>query len=119
MMFGIIRAKVTVFRVLALVFSLLCTQYLGMQHRIEHADRQVGVQSVGLSHAESGKNDSNHSCTIFDAATLADTVGASLPCMPLVLVSYALVDWRLFPSWDASITHYFQSRAPPVLLVVN
>lgn len=103
----------------ALVLSLLFAQFSGLQHRIEHAKWNDGQSIVRADVSDSAKRDLQHSCSLFDAATLADSVNAALPCPLLVAGTYLPALWILRASWDAPLLLPFRSRAPPGHLVLK
>jgi hypothetical protein len=122
---------------IVLMMALLCAQWAGQLHRIGHADGLQGFSSThqtsdwlhlartavsgtdrtfasmvddGHDHA---RHDTNHSCTLFDAAALASSVHTTpfeLPPVPNVRV---LALWTAFISWQAPFACHFSSRAPP------
>ncbi len=104
----------------ALVALVLFAQWMGLRHRIEHADLigghhvvlQAGDQSVSGQSVEYA-GDKSHSCKLFDGATLGD-------CTPLLHFPVGLQTGTqiLTPctsriSWDAPLLCHFSSRAPP------
>ena len=100
--------------IFALVLSLLFTQFLGQHHRLRHAkwDGNTLVQQIYKT-SSNGLDETNHSCIVYDAATLADTVSACV-AIPLDFTGkYLLAQAILATSWVAPFTHFFLSRAPP------
>ncbi len=98
----------TVAILLALV--LLFAQWTGMTHRIKHAPlAQVNVSAFTFQH----DSDHHHSCIIFDAAAIADTVHIPQFVTPLPPGVQVLALWMAFRSWQAPLTLHFSSRAPP------
>jgi hypothetical protein len=108
--------------ILALVFSLLFAQFSGLQHRIEHANRhddQRVSRVDSAKAADDAKKESRHSCSLFDAATLADTLDATPPCPLPAISAYIPAPWIMRASWHAPVFLPFRSRAPPAVLVLN
>jgi hypothetical protein len=106
-----------------LVIAVLFAQWMGLQHRIEHADRidnhhtaQTVVQTLSDSTSDSSTEyagDKSHSCTLFDGMALADSAPA-LPFIPMLQTSVqVLALWAAHASWDAPFLCHFSSRAPP------
>ena len=101
-----------------LMVVVLFAQWMGMRHRIEHAgwinDRpavmQIAEQTADEAQPDNGKA---HSCRLFDDATLAATVTTLPFVLPLQINVRVLALWLAFTSWDAPLTHFFFSRAPP------
>ena len=100
--------------VIAITLSLLFAQFAGQYHRIKHTQWYGGASLHRQAQPQYDNYDNkSHSCLVFDAATLADTCGA-VPSMALLLEgTHLLAQWIAFISWDAPVTHLFQSRAPP------
>ena len=103
----------------ALVFSLLFAQFSGLQHRIEHAKWNNGQSIVRADVSHNAKDDPKHSCSLFDAATLADSVNAAPPCPLPSAGAYLPALWLMRASWDAPLLLPFRSRAPPGHLVLK
>lgn len=100
---------------LLLAVAVLFAQWLGMHHRIEHADR-VHVEQVGTATHD---GDTDHSCQLYDAASLAD-MAPFFPCIaPLLASVRVLALWSAFRSWHAPLTLHFQSRGPPPSFLVT
>ncbi|WP_112990744.1 hypothetical protein [Herminiimonas fonticola] len=110
-----------------LVIAVLFAQWMGLQHRIVHADRidnQHAVRTVSQTSFASTfdstpdstteyAGDKSHSCTLFDGMALADSAPA-LPFIPLLQTSVqVLALWAAHASWDAPFLCHFSSRAPP------
>lgn len=109
-----------------LVLALLFAQWAGVIHRVVHAERMAAPakivsavkvfvgQAPPLNQSESTNQD-KHSCAAFDAATL----GASLPmpfaCLPVLPGAAVLALWSAFISWEPPLTHFYSSRAPPLV----
>lgn len=98
-----------------LALALLCTQWLGLSHRIEHAwlpaqqaaGGSTGAQNDGYGHALA------HACELFDAAAL----GAALHIAPartaLLPGTEILAPKLAFTSWAAPFLRHYATRAPP------
>jgi hypothetical protein len=106
-----------------LVIAVLFAQWMGLRHRIAHADRIDSphvVQTVEQASSDSTPDsateyagDKSHSCTLFDGMALADSA-PSLPFIPLLQTSVqVLALWAAHASWDAPLLCHFSSRAPP------
>ncbi|MFJ7567291.1 hypothetical protein ACIQW9_10070 [Herminiimonas sp. NPDC097707] len=110
-----------------LVVAVLFAQWMGLRHRIDHADRtdrQHAMQAIGAASAASSSSstlesaveyagEKLHSCTLFDGMALADSAPA-LPFIPLLQTSVqVLALWAAHASWDAPFLCHFSSRAPP------
>lgn len=101
-----------------LVALVLFAQWMGLRHRIEHADwgsiQHHQMEERGTSVAElEYAGDKAHSCILFDGMALAD--GAPLlPFSPVLQTSVrVLALWAAYISWDAPLLCHFSSRAPP------
>ena len=110
-----------------LTIALLFTQWLGLWHRVVHADRltaqnvstttfnTTSVARKPFTRSVDGSGADNHSCAAFDAATLADLLDLPHPRAKAVQPGTALLAlWVAFASWDAPLAHFFSSRAPPL-----
>ena len=100
-----------------LAVTLLFAQWLGMRHRIAHGSGPYGARH-SISASCSGLqidcgNKTRHACAAWDAATLADTVGAIPFIAPILPNAHVLALWTAFASWDAPLLCHFLSRAPP------
>ncbi|WP_076593205.1 hypothetical protein [Herminiimonas arsenitoxidans] len=103
-----------------LVVVVLFAQWMGMRHRIEHADwagnhhliahvADQGIAEPDLEYA----GDKSHSCTLYDGMALADSAPL-LPFAPVLQTSVqVLALWAAYISWDAPLLCHFSSRAPP------
>lgn len=120
-----------------LVIAMLCVQWVGMAHRIGHADR-IGATRLlagGLPAAagenlaassqgrdalaspafepQSSSSEEGHSCALLDAASL----GAGIHSRPFQLSAMpgaqVLALWAAFASWQPPFACHFSSRAPP------
>ena len=101
--------------VCAITLSLLFAQFAGQYHRIEHTQWRGDASLHRLVQLSSdGDDNKSHSCLTFDAATLADALGAAPPVALLLEGTHLLAQWIAFISWDAPVAHHFLSRAPPV-----
>lgn len=120
-----------------LVIAMLCAQWVGMAHRISHADKvgamnllagdssanaeenlaadSSGTAAVALPAFEpqTGSSEEAHSCALIDAASL----GAGIHSRPFQLLPMpgvqVLALWAAFASWQSPFTCHFSSRAPP------
>lgn len=126
---------------MVLMGVLLCAQWLGHWHRVAHgnglsafasaAQASIGMDAIPSVHAEAerhtsvgsddhgsedaSKSDHRHSCSLFDAATLASIVHSTPFELPLITSVRVLALWTAFISWQAPVTCHFSSRAPPHL----
>jgi len=107
--------------IVLLVLAVLFAQWMGMRHRIEHAgwinDRPATSQQTALDpdvqiDKQTGQK-SHHSCLLFDDATLGNTIAIIPLTLPPPTCARELALWLAFTSWDAPLTRYFSSRAPP------
>lgn len=107
-----------------LLAMLLFSQWLGMQHRIAHAGWVNGLpaamQAAGAidqgtfdSDTERHRTNKPHSCSLVDGTALADTVAVFLFIPPAPVCTLTLALWTAYRSWDAPLTRFFLSRAPP------
>lgn len=115
------RISQTILLIAMMVFALLMSQTLGMQHRLSHISTVVGEvytleangQDVQLQKLERSSDTSLHSCVLLDASSLSDCV-LYVPQLLLtsLLLSEAFVreDYR---GWFAQLRLPFLSRAPP------
>lgn len=120
-----------------LVIAMLCAQWVGMAHRISHADRlgamgllagdssgyaQENLAADGSARAgaassafetQTNAGEEAHSCALLDAASL----GAGIHSRPFQLLpipgAQVLALWAAFASWQSPFTCHFSSRAPP------
>ncbi|MFC7298520.1 hypothetical protein [Herminiimonas aquatilis] len=108
-----------------LIVAVLFAQWIGLRHRIEHADGADNLHSVQTVNTSASSNagsdapaveyagDKSHSCALFDGMALADSAPA-LPFIPLLQTSVqVLALWAAHTSWDAPFLCHFSSRAPP------
>jgi hypothetical protein len=107
-------ARIAILVALALLFA----QWVGLTHRISHAQLQAQEYSSATRSGDdsSSGNDgsAHHSCAAFDAATVGDLVHLAPFIAPLLTSAHMLASWAAFISWDAPLTRYFSSRAPPL-----
>jgi hypothetical protein len=101
-----------------LVLALLCTQWAGLLHSVTHAGWQTGyARTVSVltifSDGGNSKETLSHSCSIFDASTLADIVHVMPAPAPLLAGVQILALWSAFSSWNPPFPHHFSPRAPP------
>ncbi|MGH8809249.1 MAG: hypothetical protein ACREX0_15355 [Noviherbaspirillum sp.] len=99
--------------VLLLTIALLCAQWSGIMHRIDHAPLPH-EQHAATSIDHDDDTDARHSCVAFDAAAVADTVHLRPYLAPLLTSAQVLALWSAFASWDAPLVRHFSSRAPPL-----
>jgi hypothetical protein len=95
----------------ALAMTVLLAQWIGLHHGIRHAEWQHSLASTQPVDEESAVF---HSCLIFDAATLADSISLNPYVAPLLTGIPLVVLWAAFASWDAPLSLHFSSRAPPL-----
>ena len=107
-----------------LIVAVLFAQWMGVMHRISHADRSNGpiISIAGFDVRSAGPatdrvadgNTDNHSCTAFDAATLADALPVPFVCASLQPGAALIAARAAFDSWDAPLAHFYSPRAPPL-----
>lgn len=104
-----------------LIALMLFAQWMGLKHRIEHADvidghhavLQVAAQVAGTDQPVEYAGDKSHSCTLFDGVALADSA-PSLFFLPVLQTGAKILAlWAAHASWDAPLLCHFSSRAPP------
>ena len=101
-------------RALLLAAALLCAQWVGMLHRIDHAGGQVHLQAHGQSDGSPANPSSlSHSCVVFDGAYLADWLPTALVGVLAVRMDHVLPPAIGFASWQGLFVGHFQPRAPP------
>lgn len=101
-------------RVLLLAAALLCAQWVGMLHRIEHASGQGDLQVHGQSDRSPANQSSlSHSCVVFDGAYLADLLPTALVGVLAAHRVHVLPPAANFASWQGLFFGHFQPRAPP------
>lgn len=99
--------------------SLLFTQWLGLGHKVAHAEQYQATVTKTLSSSVTSEQDGklSHSCLLFDAVTL----GAAL--LTALYAGLLLRDQRIkllatpLRSWSAPFSSHFCSRAPPSALI--
>lgn len=96
-----------------MALALLFAQWMGVQHRIAHAGPLHEHAHASSAHTYDDR-DADHSCAAFDAATIGDSVHMNPFVSPLITSAQVLALWAAFISWDAPLTAYFSSRAPPL-----
>lgn len=105
---------------------LLFSQWMGMQHRIAHAGWIDGHPPGLQSGHPSGQNDigadggerklhAPHSCSLVDGTALADMAPSFFFLPPAADCAQVLALWLAYRSWDAPLTSFFLSRAPPAI----
>jgi hypothetical protein len=101
---------------LLVAVALLFAQWIGVQHKIFHAPlSQAYLQASSVADTDGiGDKDVQHSCASFDAATVGESIHILPFVAPLVTSAQVLALWAAFISWDAPVTSYFSSRAPPL-----
>lgn len=97
---------------LILVIAVLFAQWTGLHHDIKHA----GLPSFqgSIVQVDIGNGEVSHSCIAFDAAALADSIPLTPYVAPMLIGARVLTLWTASASWDAAVTLYFSSRAPPL-----
>lgn len=104
-----VNTAATLFVTLALLFA----QWMGVQHRIAHAGLSNEHAHASFACFDDDR-DTEHSCAAFDAATVGDSAHIAPFVSPLITSAQVLALWAAFISWDAPLTAYFSSRAPPL-----
>lgn len=104
-----------------LIALVLFAQWMGLKHRIEHADLidgrhtvlHVAAQAVSADQPVEYAGDKSHSCTLYDGVALADSA-PPLFFLPVLQTSARILAlWAAHESWDAPLLCHFSSRAPP------
>jgi hypothetical protein len=100
---------------LLLALAMLCAQWAGLAHRVAHAHLlgQMTFASVSAPQCDDATHDPHHSCSLFDAATLASGVHTAAFEFAPTLNVQTLALWTAFLSWQAPFSRHFSSRAPP------
>lgn len=107
----------------ALALALVFVQSLGLLHGVSHAGMQQGGPGLLAERGASGDSnpfdsrlfDARHSCSSFEAATLAAALHVT-PFAALLLASASLPVLTALPvSRDAPTRCHYLSRAPPSL----
>lgn len=104
----------------ALALILLLSQFLGLQHRIDHtrwlADSNQQLASEVSPSRYNAYIDATHSCIAIDAVSLADGIATNLiHFAPSLTQAVHFVVLHAY-QWDAPFSAHFHSRAPPSLL---
>lgn len=111
---GAAASSTSIARVLVLAAALLCAQWVGMLHRIDHAGGQAHLQAHGPSDGSQASPSSlSHSCVVFDGAYLADWLPTALVGFLAVHRVDVLPCATGFASWQGLFFGHFQPRAPP------
>ncbi len=97
-----------------LAIVVLCAQWVGLSHRIAHAGLQQSAVSSLMQADNPFDKSAEHSCILFDAATLASGVNTPPYTAALLPGAPVLALWLAFASWDAPLRCHFSSRAPPL-----
>lgn len=99
---------------LLLAAALLCAQWVGMLHRIDHAGVPVDLQAHGQSEGSPANQSSlSHSCVVFDGAYLADLLPTALAGFTPAHTRHVRPAAKEFASWHGLFSGHFQPRAPP------
>lgn len=105
--------------------ALLITQWAGFAHRISHGGGTVGNTTYSVSSSTSNsfsfhiliKDDNRlHSCSLFDAATLAECVHLPVLAIAPNNAIDAMAVLLSTKVWLAQPELHFSSRAPPTQL---
>ncbi|MDQ7969034.1 MAG: hypothetical protein REI95_05265 [Oxalicibacterium faecigallinarum] len=96
-----------------LVLALLCAQWAGLHHRIEHAGLISPHVLQTIEAEDNHQPEATHSCILFDGISLADATPLLPVSLPLLPGARVLALWHAFASWDAPLLCHFSSRAPP------
>ncbi|MDO9005978.1 MAG: hypothetical protein Q7V20_21245 [Aquabacterium sp.] len=112
---GTAASSTSIARVLVLAAALLCAQWVGMLHRIDHAGGQAHLQQAhGQSDSSPASPSSlSHSCVVFDGAYLADWLPTALVGFCAEHRAHVLPSAIGFASWQGLFFGHFQPRAPP------
>lgn len=94
------------------MMAVLFAQWAGLHHGIRHAGLQYSPTPFAQIDGDEGE--AQHSCIAFDAAALADSILLDACLAPLLTSVRVPALWIAFASWDAPLTLYFSSRAPPL-----
>ena len=100
---------------LMLALALLFAQWAGFSHRIEHRaplhlHAETAMQHIVDAHDD---DETSHSCSLYDAATLGATLQTATAGLPLLPTCAILAAAHRFASWNATPYPLFRSRAPP------
>ena len=111
---GAAASSTNAVRVLLLAAALLCAQWVGVLHRIDHASGRGDLQAHGQSdRSPTSQSSLSHSCVVFDGAYLADLLPTALVGVLAAHVVHALPPAADFASWHGLFFGHFQPRAPP------
>ncbi|MDI1259375.1 hypothetical protein [Aquabacterium sp.] len=111
---GAAASSTNAVRALLLAAALLCAQWAGLLHRIDHAAGQGDLQAHGQSDRSPASPSSlSHSCVVFDGAYLADLLPAALVGPLATHVVHVQPSALGFASWQGLFFGHFQPRAPP------
>jgi hypothetical protein len=99
--------------------SLLFTQWLGLSHKVAHAEQyQAAVTKVFSSSVTSGQDGKlSHSCLLFDAVTLGAALQTAIYAGLLLRNQSAKLLATPLRSWSAPFSSHFCPRAPPSTLI--
>lgn len=111
-----------------LIVAMLCVHWVGLVHRVIHADGIDSISSSSRDIAGADKGitfvtavidnqvdsaEEKHFCSLFDAAALGSSVHSThLHFVPVPNVQ-VLALWTAFASWQSPFACHFSSRAPP------
>jgi hypothetical protein len=95
--------------------ALMLAQWLGYEHRIEHANWEDNFQLQSApGYGKTIFSSDKHSCSALDAATLGACLSSTAPLVQLQnYTCIAIVEQ--FQSWLSLPKLHFSSRAPPLL----
>ena len=79
---------------IVLMAALLCAQWTGLKHRIEHSP----FASLGAKGLDGGDPKGSHSCVAFDAAAVADAIALPPFAAPALTGASVLAFWAAFSS---------------------
>jgi hypothetical protein len=105
------RAKLALL-VRLLISVFLLAQYAGFSHRIAHAT-QFGAQARSAISPKYSDVNSQHSCLLFDAISLAAGLLTNATSLAPAHLDYNLSLSLTLLVWLAQPQIYFSSRAPP------
>lgn len=111
---GAAASSTSAVRALLLAAALLCAQWVGMLHRIDHASGQADLQAHGQSdYSPASPSSLSHSCVVFDGAYLADLLPTALVGILAARMVHVRPSATDFASWQGLFFGHFQPRAPP------
>ena len=98
-----------------LAMAMIFAHWQGLSHRISHASQHPdAVGSIAAASAPGSHQKAlQHSCLAYDAATVAPALHTPTCTAGILPGGRVLSLWAAFDSWDAPVTRYFSSRAPP------